>query len=231
MIAYPFSGDKKYASAATAKIRTFWGQKNGQFDEDGFHNYCHVPGVAYCWSYTYCLEEMMKYLCSQPETAGVCCPDNQTAAACRDDVNGEECKVCLPTDAPPLTVDESEFNMTEFLSYLPPAREPTPLDEATRTWLQPSAKDIAESQSAAAAESLAQECQVCAELRSLRPPSQGDAQWWLSVASGAQCSAHREFCGQVCGLYDGQGAFKEPDEMSDCKGWTRRCSEQCAGAA
>eukprot|EP00930_Biecheleria_cincta_P056617 TRINITY_DN42699_c0_g1_i1.p1 TRINITY_DN42699_c0_g1~~TRINITY_DN42699_c0_g1_i1.p1 ORF type:complete len:1098 (-),score=183.94 TRINITY_DN42699_c0_g1_i1:17-3310(-) len=228
MLAYPFGGDKKYASAPTSKIRTFFGQTLGQFDGDGFHSYCHAPGTAYCWSYTYCLEEMMKYLCSQPETAGVCCPDAQAAEACRDDVNGDGCKVCLPTDAPPLTVEEKDVNATEFLSYLPPTREPTPPDDATLRWLQPSANDIAETQSAAAAELLTKECQVCSELRSLQQPSQGDAVWWLMVSTGAQCSAHREFCGQVCGLYDGKSAFKEPDEMSDCKGWTQRCSERCA---
>lgn len=228
MISYPFGGNKKYASTSISKIQTYFGQKKGKFDADGFHSYCHVPGTAYCWSYTYCLQEMMKYLCSQPETAGVCCPDVQTAEACRDNVNGDGCKVCLPTDAPHLKAEEKEENITEFLSYLPPRREPTPLEETTLRWLQPSAEDIAKTEAAAAAELLAQQCQVCAELRS---SFKKDSEWWLSVSAGAQCMAHREFCGQVCGLHDGNSAFEEPDPMSDCKGWTARCSEQCGVSA
>lgn len=228
MISYPFGGNKKYASTARTKMRTYFGQAGSKFDADGFHSYCHVPGVAYCWSYTYCLEEMMKYLCSQPETAGVCCPDVHTAEACRDDVNGDECKVCLPTDAPLLKAEEKKENITEFLSYLPPSREPSPIDEATLRWLQPSAEDVAETEAIAAEELRAQHCQVCAELRS---SSTQDTPWWLAVSAGAQCSAHREFCGQVCGLHDGKGAFEEPDPMSDCEGWKERCSEQCAASA
>jgi hypothetical protein len=103
MLAYPFGGDKKYASSWTAKATTFasglWG---GKFDPDGFHSSCHVPGGAYCWSYTDCLQEMLNWLCAQEETAGPCCPSAEVATACREDVNGAACKVCVKPESHPI---------------------------------------------------------------------------------------------------------------------------------
>lgn len=100
MLAYPFGGDKTYASSWTKKAQTFasnlWG---GKFDSDGFHSSCHVPGGAYCWSYTDCLQEMLKWLCAQNETAGSCCPSAQVAYACREDVNGGGCNVCVKSES------------------------------------------------------------------------------------------------------------------------------------
>ncbi|CAK0891069.1 unnamed protein product [Prorocentrum cordatum] len=106
MLAYPFGGDKKYASSWTAKATTFasslWG---GKFDSDGFHSSCHVPGGAYCWSYTDCLQEMLNWLCAQEETAGPCCPNADVATACREDVNGAGCKVCAKPESPSVQAD------------------------------------------------------------------------------------------------------------------------------
>lgn len=106
MIVYPFGGDKKYASSWTAKATTFasglWG---GKFDSDGFHSSCHVPGGAYCWSYTDCLQDMLNWLCAQEETAEACCPSVEVATACREDVNGAGCKVCAKPESPSMPAE------------------------------------------------------------------------------------------------------------------------------
>lgn len=99
MLVYPFSANRIYASTARAKVGTWLKSsfKPGAFDEHGYHSFCHAPGGAYCWTYTDCLHEMLKWLCSQTETHD-CCPGQEAAVECGHDVNSPDCEVCRGSD-------------------------------------------------------------------------------------------------------------------------------------
>merc|ERR1719195_1391484 len=123
MLTSPWAGTKKYASSWGSKIKTYLGSK-GKFDEDGFHSYCHAEGEGYCWSYTDCIQEMMKWLCHDEATADRCCPNPWTKQVCKKDVNSDQCKVCLPPNTQMNGEPVEEDNETDHSTIARQAPDP-----------------------------------------------------------------------------------------------------------
>jgi len=171
MISYPFVSLKKYASTWTAKAATFI-RSNGTFNQDGFHSYCHTSASAYCWSYTFCLKEMLNWLCSQEETAEHCCPNPTVAAACKASVNSNECEVCEPTP---------EGNKR----VVAPTIEPPEVSKETMMWLHRGLEEAA-----------AEKCNLCTAIRKmgLEEPI------WAAVNTIKVCEDALEECRGFCGL-------------------------------
>jgi len=215
MLTYPFHGDKRYATSPLAKVSTWLGQRYGAFDGDGYHSYCHSPGTAYCWSYTYCLEEMMKWLCSQNETAGACCPSDPVATACSEDVNSPGCQICVPTDSPPLKAEDAgstkEIDPVVVRTKLVP--------EETLAWLTggTTGPAVADTEPTSAA------CPICEELRAQRA---GSGPIWAAVETMASCRASPELCTELC---FGTGSTSH-DEFSTCEAWSERCDKECSSS-
>mmetsp|Transcript_117592 Transcript_117592/g.379531 ORF Transcript_117592/g.379531 Transcript_117592/m.379531 type:complete len:922 (+) Transcript_117592:74-2839(+) len=182
MLAYPFnSGAKKYASSSFDKVKTYIKSK-GTFDRHGFHSECHAPGLAYCWSYTTCLAEMMKWLCADAATAGHCCPNAKVAAACREDVNGEDCNVCVP----PATTGKD---------FKAPTLEPSKLPAESVEWLQGGAEDAED----------ATGCEPCRALQKIGV----DKPIWLMVAGEGFCQEDEAACLELCGLSEDADEFDQ----------------------
>jgi hypothetical protein len=170
MIAYPFTGNKPYASSWHTKAATYLRNRSGSFDTDGYHNYCHTPDAAYCWSYTFCAEQMLNWLCSQEETAAHCCPSTEMAAICKADVNSEECRVCQPTE------DPEKVNLP-YVTVQPPS-------EATMMFLKPGEL-----------EAQAEKCQLCERLKKM-----GEPMWMaVTVLPECKDPEDLEECRELCG--------------------------------
>jgi len=207
MLQYPFAGHKKYASSWYDKATTYRQAATSgilsrtnrfYFDLDGYHGYCHSPGLAYCWSYTACLREMLNWLCSQPETSEQCCPNQEVRAACREDVNGQGCQVCWDAIQPGHAFDES----AEFI------REGG-LDNATASFLRADAEVLELQQRQADQEAAKDKCEVCAFLGK---KEEGSRQWAF-ISSEGSCGKHEEICAEVCGFGE---AVDEIDDWDSC---------------
>merc|ERR1712187_15011 len=192
MIQYPFAGDKKYASSWSDKISTytdvaetgFLSKFNSfKFDSDGYHGYCHSPGEGYCWSYTACLREMMKWLCSQSETAEHCCPSLEVRDACQNDVNSKECNVCLSIE------DKGDFE--EDRQVIMQGRELTS-DSEVMDFLHPDATDLALYAEEEQQKHAQLTCEICEQL------SVASVKAWAFIDMDV-CGANRELCAAMCG--------------------------------
>lgn len=224
MLAYPWGGHRKYSPDWLGRIVNWVNEKVGSFDNDGFHSFCHTPGSGHCWSYTFCLEEMLKWLCHADETADHCCPNLIVREACKNSPNSNECQVCVPHPAPDnIPAQPTQLRLPEWV----PKVEPKIVPQSILRWLHPTAEDEAQNVMIEEEEKLAKKCQICSVLKNMKQPAQGDAIWWLLVSVKEVCNDNIMLCGQICGLYTGEGPFKEPDEMDNCEGWTKQCNELC----
>jgi len=227
MLTYPWAGDKKYASSWGDKIKT-WMFSKGKFDKDGFHSYCHTQGEGYCWAYTDCIKEMMKWLCHDEATADRCCPSPFVRESCKKDVNSDNCKVCIREETQNQALEEDLTNKVQGPGM--PTIERQAPDAATLAWLHPTAEDEKQLDVEDEEKELASQCEVCTMLREMKQPQTGDAIWWMLVYANSVCESNVMFCGEVCGFHSGTGPFLKPDDLDDCEGWRNRCSEKCPNA-
>jgi hypothetical protein len=196
MLSQSFGGAKKYAKDWGKRALTFVETSvSGQFDEDGFHSFCHAPGAAYCHSYTNCLREMMKWLCSQDETAAACCPSAFVRNECKKDVNGKGCDVCV--DVPPGT----NVSVPAVSSVVPKG-----LVEVLRA----GPEDLELEKHDAT-------CRIC---ESFEQTFGHTDPIWTAVSSLPTCSgpSARE-CSSLCGVPE------QADDFDTCSGWRSRCQQ------
>eukprot|EP00928_Gymnodinium_smaydae_P011129 TRINITY_DN14146_c0_g1_i2.p1 TRINITY_DN14146_c0_g1~~TRINITY_DN14146_c0_g1_i2.p1 ORF type:complete len:732 (+),score=87.94 TRINITY_DN14146_c0_g1_i2:301-2196(+) len=199
MLQYPFGGNNTYAHSWTRRAMTFMTSPKGSFDADGFHDVCHVPGSAYCWTYTTCLQEMLKWLCHDAETADLCCPNDDVRKACYRDVNSDECgAVCsrpAAHDSPTPTVDPRGVSADEL------------------AWIHPTQEDLLAEQAAREASAL---CDVCSSISSLGE----QLPIWAVVSMTPACKRDEKLCMDVCGFKS------QADDLDECSQWSDRCKQQ-----
>lgn len=207
MVSYPFGGFMGYAKGTAGKVRTWlstssWTQTSS-FDKDGFHSYCHSPGEAYCWSYTFCVEEMMKWLCSQPETADACCPNLATREACAIDVNSGACQVCV-----------SETGGEDLEHYKFTRREAPP--EKMYEFFKPEEEE--------GDTALDDPCALIQQLVD-ETPSEREPMWML-VQMKCDSQKLEKACWDKC--FPGveyNDKEKKKKQYEGCKGWQEKCAE------